>query len=144
MMYFDEMIGQNRTATPFSELSSTEEIAAKIETLTLDELEKQSAFMAKYPNPSYAVMRLQFLTGSEDEEHWKALLQMYEEKTLLSHLMETQEEAIRYLQTLKPKMMASFGLTEEQENEDPEYFKRAMNNLMSSLREIVIRDMIEV
>ena len=42
----------------FSELETTAEIASKIEEITLKDLEENTEFLAKYPNPIYATMRL--------------------------------------------------------------------------------------
>lgn len=108
----------------FSELETTAEIASKIEEITLKDLEENTEFLAKYPNPIYATMRLSYLATSENEEKWETLIDRYYDKTLMSHLMETQEMAIKMMREEKPKMMKSFGLTEELKAEDPQKYEQ--------------------
>ena len=57
-MYFDEMIRKEMKAGEFSEMESTDEIIEKIKENTLNNLEEQTDFIREYPNPTYAVMRL--------------------------------------------------------------------------------------
>ena len=71
MIYIDEMIGQAIEMDEFSQMEATEEIAMKIEEKTLDMMEKDLEFMERFPNPTYAVLRLSYLVGSEEMENWK-------------------------------------------------------------------------
>ena len=48
----------------------------KIEEKTLDMMERDLEFMERFPNPTYAVLRLSYLVGSEDMENWKKLQEM--------------------------------------------------------------------
>ena len=57
-MYFDEMIRKEMKTSEFSEMESTDEIIEKIRENTLNSLEEQTDFMKEFPNPIYAVMRL--------------------------------------------------------------------------------------
>ncbi|HGI1295077.1 TPA: TnpV protein [Streptococcus pyogenes] len=143
MIYIDEMIGQEVEMDEFSQMEATEEIAMKIEEKTLDMMEKDLEFMERYPNPTYAVLRLSYLVGSEDMENWKKLQEMYEEKTLLNHLKEIQNQAVDFIKREKVKMMKAQGLTEKMMRENPEEYQGQMNNLMATVKRIAIKEYVE-
>ena len=127
----------------FSQMEATEEIAIKIEEKTLDMMEKDLEFMERYPNPTYAVLRLSYLVGSEDMENWKKLQEMYEEKTLLNHLKEIQNQAVDFIKREKVKMMKAQGLTEKMMRENPEEYQGQMNNLMATVKKMAIKEYVE-
>ncbi|HFT3003346.1 TPA: TnpV protein [Streptococcus pyogenes] len=143
MIYIDEMIGQEVEMDEFSQMEATEEIAMKIEEKTLDMMEKDLEFMERFPNPTYAVLRLSYLVGSEDMENWKKLQKMYEEKTLLNHLKEIQTQAVDYIKREKVKMMKAQGLTEKMIRENPEEYQGQMNNLMATVKGMAIKEYVE-
>ncbi|HGI1778505.1 TPA: TnpV protein [Streptococcus agalactiae] len=143
MIYIDEMIGQEVEMDEFSQMEATEEIAMKIEEKTLDMMEKDLEFMRKFPNPTYAVLRLSYLVGSEDMENWKKLQEMYEEKTLLNHLKEIQNQAVDFIKREKVKMMKAQGLTEKMKRENPEEYQGQMNNLMATVKKMAIKEYVE-
>ena len=143
MIYIDEMIGQEVEMDEFSQMEATEEIAMKIEEKTLDMMEKDLEFMERFPNPTYAVLRLSYLVGSEDMENWKKLQEMYEEKTLLNHLKEIQNQAVDFIKREKVKMMKVQGLTEKMMRENPEEYKGQMNNLMATVKRMAIKEYVE-
>ncbi|WP_201769101.1 TnpV protein [Fusobacterium necrophorum] len=143
MIYIDEMIGQEVEMDEFSQMEATEEIAMKIEEKTLDMMEKDQEFMERFPNPTYAVLRLSYLVGSEDMENWKKLQEMYEEKTLLNHLKEIQNQAVDFIKREKVKMMKAQGLTEKMMRENPEEYQGQMNNLMATVKRIAIKEYVE-
>ena len=143
MIYIDEMIGQEVEMDEFSQMEATEEIAMKIEEKTLDMMEKDLEFMERFPNPTYAVLRLSYLVGSEDMENWKKLQEMYEEKTLLNHLKEIQNQAVDFIKREKVKMMKAQGLTEKMIREDPEEYQGQMNNLMATVKKMAIKEYVE-
>ncbi|WP_350338482.1 TnpV protein [Aerococcus sp. UMB1112A] len=143
MIYIDEMIGQEVEMDEFSQMEATEEISMKIEEKTLDMMEKDLEFMKKFPNPTYAVLRLSYLVGSEDMENWKKLQEMYEEKTLLNHLKEIQNQAVDYIKREKVKMMKAQGLTEKMKRENPEEYQGQMNNLMATVKKMAIKEYVE-
>ncbi|HFU6913931.1 TPA: TnpV protein [Streptococcus agalactiae] len=143
MIYIDEMIGQEVEMDEFSQMEATEEIAMKIEEKTLDMMEKDLEFMERYPNPTYAVLRLSYLVGSEDMENWKKLQEMYEEKTLLNHLKEIQNQAVDFIKREKVKMMKAQGLTEKMMRENPEEYQGQMNNLMATVKKMAIKEYVE-
>ncbi|HFZ9545650.1 TPA: TnpV protein [Streptococcus agalactiae] len=143
MIYIDEMIGQEVEMDEFSQMEATEEIAMKIEEKTLDMMEKDMEFMERFPNPTYAVLRLSYLVGSEDMENWKKLQEMYEEKTLLNHLKEIQNQAVDFIKREKVKMMKAQGLTEKMMKENPEEYQGQMNNLMATVRRMAIKEYVE-
>ncbi len=143
MIYIDEMIGQEVEMDDFSQMEATEEIAMKIEEKTLDMMEKDLEFMERFPNPTYAVLRLSYLVGSEDMENWKKLQEMYEEKTLLNHLKEIQDQAVDFIKREKVKMMKAQGLTEKMMREDPEQYQGQMNNLMATVKKMAIKEYVE-
>ncbi|HHU3879424.1 TPA: TnpV protein [Streptococcus agalactiae] len=143
MIYIDEMIGQEVEMDEFSQMEATEEIAMKIEEKTLDMMEKDMEFMERFPNPTYAVLRLSYLVGSEDMENWKKLQKMYEEKTLLNHLKEIQNQAVDFIKREKVKMMKAQGLTEKMKRENPEEYQGQMNNLMATVKKMAIKEYVE-
>ncbi|HGD2882505.1 TPA: TnpV protein [Streptococcus agalactiae] len=143
MIYIDEMIGQEVEMDEFSQMEATEEIAMKIEEKTLDMMEKDLEFMERFPNPTYAVLRLSYLVGSEDMENWKKLQEMYEEKTLLNHLKEIQNQAVDFIKREKVKMMKTQGLTEKMMRENPEEYQGQMNNLMATVKKMAIKEYVE-
>ncbi|HFH7847713.1 TPA: TnpV protein [Streptococcus agalactiae] len=143
MIYIDEMIGQEVEMDEFSQMEATEEIAMKIEEKTLDMMEKDLEFMEKFPNPTYAVLRLSYLVRSEDMENWKKLQKMYEGKTLLNHLKEIQNQAVDYIKREKVRMMKAQGLTEKMMRENPEEYQGQMNNLMATVKKMAIKEYVE-
>ncbi|HFX4079434.1 TPA: TnpV protein [Streptococcus pyogenes] len=143
MIYIDEMIGQEVEMDEFSQMEATEEIAMKIEEKALDMMEKDLEFMERFPNPTYAVLRLSYLVGSEDMENWKKLQEMYEEKTLLNHLKEIQDQAVDFIKREKVKMMKAQGLTEKMKRENPEEYQGQMNNLMATVKRMAIKEYVE-
>ncbi|HFH7862632.1 TPA: TnpV protein [Streptococcus agalactiae] len=143
MIYIDEMIGQEVEMDEFSQMEATEEIAMKIEEKTLDMMEKDLEFMERFPNPTYAVLRLSYLVGSEDMKNWKKLQEMYEEKTLLNHLKEIQNQAVDFIKREKVKMMKAQGLTEKMMRENPEEYQGQMNNLMATVKRMAIKEYVE-
>ncbi|HGL8721122.1 TPA: TnpV protein [Streptococcus agalactiae] len=143
MIYIDEMIGQEIEMDEFSQMEATEEIAMKIEEKTLNMMEKDLEFMEKFPNPTYAVLRLSYLVGSEDMEDWKKLQKMYEEKTLLNHLKEIQNQAVDFIKRERVKMMKAQGLTEKMMRENPEQYQGQMNNLMATVKKMAIKEYVE-
>ncbi|WP_423247326.1 TnpV protein [Streptococcus dysgalactiae] len=143
MIYIDEMIGQEVEMDEFSQMEAAEEIAMKIEEKTLDMMEKDMEFMERFPNPTYAVLRLSYLVGSEDMENWKKLQEMYEEKTLLNHLKEIQNQAVDFIKREKVKMMKAQGLTEKMKRETPEEYQGQMNNLMATVKRMAIKEYVE-
>ncbi|MBS5946721.1 MAG: TnpV protein [Peptoniphilus harei] len=143
MIYIDEMIGQEVEMDEFSQMEATGEIAMKIEEKTLDMMERDLEFMERFPNPTYAVLRLSYLVGSEEMENWKKLQKMYEEKTLLNHLKEIQNQAVDFIKREKVKMMKAQGLTEKMMRENPEEYQGQMNNLMATVKKMAIKEYVE-
>ena len=138
MLYFEEMIEkelENPNESEFSELESTDEIADKIRENTLNQLEEETDFMREYPNPIYAVMRLDYLSYSEEQKHFDLLVDLYEEKTLIKHLMDIQKEAIKFMRLEKPRWMKAWNIESE---DDPMYW-----TMISALREVTIKDVVE-
>ena len=112
-MYFDEMIRKEMKTSEFSEMESTDEIIEKIRENTLNSLEEQVDFMKEFPNPTYAVMRLTYLSESEEQRHFEMLVDLYKEKKLTGHLMDIQKQAIEFMRTEKPKLMAAWKIEGE-------------------------------
>ena len=144
-MYLDELL-RKETANKsiLTQMGSTEEIADKIREMTLDKLEEQTEFLKEFPNPIYATMRLEYLAQSEEQENFQKLIDLYENKELVNHLMETQKRAIQFMRAEKPKMMESWGLSEELKQNNPTEYEGLMNNLVSSLKEITIKEVVEI
>ena len=134
-MYFDEMIRKEMKMSEFSEMESTDEIIEKIKENTLNSLEEQKDFIRKYPNPTYAVMRLDYLSQSEEQSHFEMLVDLYKEKKLIGHLMDIQKQAIDFMRTEKPKLMVAWKIEDES---NPQY--KAM---ISALKEMAIKEVVE-
>ena len=134
-MYFDEMIRKEMKTSEFSEMESTDEIIEKIRENTLNSLEEQADFMKEFPNPTYAVMRLDYLSQSEEQSHFEMLVDLYKEKKLIGHLMDIQKQAIEFMRAEKPKLMAAWKIEDES---NPQY--KAM---ISALKEMTIKEIVE-
>ena len=135
-MYFDEMIRKEMKTSEFSEMESTDEIIEKVRENTLNSLEEQTDFIRKYPNPTYAVMRLNYLSQSEEQSHFEMLVDLYKEKKLTGHLMDIQKQAVEFMRAEKPKLMAAWKIESE---ESPQY--KAM---ISALKEMTIKEVVEI
>ena len=135
-MYFDEMIREEMKTSEFSEMESTDEIIEKIRENTLNSLEEETDFMKEFPNPTYAVMRLEFLSQSEEQSHFEMLLDLYKEKKLTGHLMDIQKQAIEFMRTEKPKLMAAWKIEDEN---NPQY-----GAMISALKEMTIKEVVEI
>ena len=135
-MYFDEMIRKEMKMSEFSEMESTDEIIEKIRENTLNSLEEQVDFMKEFPNPTYAVMRLTYLSESEEQRHFEMLVDLYKEKKLTGHLMDIQKQAIEFMRTEKPKLMSAWKI--EGEN-NPQY-----GAMISALKEMTIKEVVEI
>src|SRR3712207_4926569 len=136
MMYFDEMIRKEMKAGEFSEMESTDEIIEKIKENTLNSLEEQTDFIREYPNPTYAVMRLTYLSESEEQSCFEMLVDLYKERKLTGHLMDIQKQAIEFMRTEKPKLMAAWKIGDEN---DPQY-----GAMISDLKEMTIKEVVEI
>ena len=135
-MLFDQMTeDMMKMETEFSQMESLEEILEAIKEKTLDKMETETEFMKEFPNPTYAVMRLDYLVESPEMSHQKMLIDLYRENKLVDHLMETQKRAISLMREEKPKMMKSWKITDENH---PEYM-----TMISALKEIVIKEVVE-
>ena len=135
-MYFDEMIRKEMKAGEFSEMESTDEIIEKIKENTLNNLEEQTDFIREYPNPTYAVMRLDYISESEEQSYFEMLVDLYKEKKLTGHLMDIQKQAIEFMRTEKPKLMAAWKIEDEN---DPQY-----GAMISALKEMTIKEVVEI
>ena len=136
-MYFDEMIRKELVKTSeFSEMESTDEIIEKIRENTLNSLEEQTDFMKEFPNPIYAVMRLTYLSQSEEQSHFEMLVDLYKEKKLTNHLMDIQKQAIEFMRTEKPKLMTAWKIEDEN---NPQY-----GAMISALKEMTIKEVVEI
>ena len=135
-MYFDEMIRKEMKTSEFSEMESTDEIIEKIRENTLNSLEEQTDFMKEFPNPIYAVMRLTYLSESKEQSHFEMLVDLYKEKKLTGHLMDIQKQAMDFMRTEKPKLMAAWKIEDEN---DPQY-----GTMVSALKEMTIKEVVEI
>ena len=135
-MYFDEMIREEMKTSEFSEMESTDEIIEKIRENTLNSLEEETDFMKGFPNPTYAVMRLDYLSQSEEQSHFEMLVDLYKEKKLTEHLMDIQKQAIEFMRTEKPKLMAAWKIEDEN---NPQY-----GAMISALKEVTIKEVVEI
>ncbi|HGD4339771.1 TPA: TnpV protein [Streptococcus agalactiae] len=76
-------------------------------------------------------------------ENWKKLQKMYEEKRLLNHLKEIQNQAVDFIKREKVKMMKAQGLTEKMKRENSEEYQGQMNNLMATVKKMAIKEYVE-
>ena len=135
-MYFDEMIRKEMKTSEFSEMESTDEIIEKIKENTLNNLEEQTDFIREYPNPTYAVMRLDYISESEEQSYFEMLVDLYKEKKLTGHLMDIQKQAIEFMRAEKPKLMAAWKIEDEN---NPQY-----GAMISALKEMTIKEVVEI
>ena len=135
-MYFDEKNRKEMKTGEFSEMESTDEIIEKIRENTLNSLEEQTEFMKVYPNPTYAVMKLNYLSQSEEQSHFEMLVDLYKEKKLTGHLMDIQKQAIEFMRTEKPKLMTAWKIEDEK---DSQY-----KTMSSALKEMTIKEVVEI
>ena len=135
-MYFDEMIRKEMKAGEFSEMESTDEIIEKIKENTLNNLEEQTDFIMEYPNPTYAVMRLDYISESEEQSYFEMLVDLYKEKKLTGHLMDIQKQAIDFMRAEKPKLMAAWKIEDEN---NPQY-----GAMISALKEMTVKEIVEI
>lgn len=63
------------------------------------------------------------------------LIDLYKEKKLVFHLMETQKRAIGFMRDEKPKLMKAQNIVSE---EDPKY-----QAMISALKEMTIKEVVE-
>ena len=123
-------------AGEFSEMESTDEIAGKIRENTLNSLEEQTEFIKEYPNPTYAVMRLDYLSQSEEQSRFEMLVDLYKEKKLTEHLMDIQKQAIAFMRTEKPKLMKAWKIEDESNLQ--------YGAMISALKEMTIKEVVEI
>nr|SUY24696.1 helicase [Clostridioides difficile] len=90
----------------------------------------------EYPNPVYAVMRLNYLSNSEEQSHFEMLVDLYKEKKLTKHLMDTQKQVIEFMRAEKQKLMMSWQI----ENESHPQYKA----MISALKEMTIKEVVEI
>ena len=135
-MYLDEMIRKEMKTSELSEMESTDEIIEKIRENTLNSLEEQTEFMKIYPNLTYAVMRLDYLSQSEEQSHFEMLVDLYKGKKLTGHLMDIQKQAMDFMRTEKPKLMAAWKIEDEN---NPQY-----GAMISALKEVTIKEVVEI
>ena len=136
-MLFDQMTKEMMIEEKeFSQMENTDEIVKIIKQKTLDSLEEGMRFMEEFPNPTYAVMRLEYLAESQNEMNYQMLVGLYKEKKLVNHLMEVQKRAIQFMREEKPQMMRELNIASE---EDPKY-----QTMISALKEMVIKEVVEV
>ena len=136
-MLFDQMMKEMMIEeNEFSQMENTDEIVNIIKKKTLDSLEEDTRFMEEFPNPIYAVMRLEYLAESQNEMNYQMLIELYKEKKLVSHLMEVQKRAIQFMREEKPQMMKELNIVGE---EDPKY-----QTMISALKEMVIKEVVEI
>ncbi|WP_425250404.1 TnpV protein [Fusobacterium animalis] len=70
-----------------------------------------------------------------EEENPELLKELITTKELIPHLIMIQEEVEKFIEIEKPRMMKSWGITEEQHP--------LMNNFQSFLREIIYQEIIQ-
>ncbi|BAP01221.1 TnpV protein [Mycoplasmopsis californica HAZ160_1] len=135
MTDFEQALEKNlemKEEKTFQEMKSTEEILEKIVELTMKDLNKK-ALMSFYFKE-----RLKFLMNSENENHQLMLQQMYQEKKLLTHLLEIEKKANEFTEKMKPEMMKNFGIMEELKVKDQMKWVGLMNNLNTTLKKMTL------
>ena len=70
-----------------------------------------------------------------EEEKPQLLKELMTTKELIPHLIAIQEEVKKFIEIEKPKIMKSWGITEEHQS--------LMNNFQSSLKEIIYQEIIQ-
>ena len=136
-MDFDESLKKYEEIgikSPFDQCEDTEEIAYKMNEIVEDELLADEEFQ-KIHGVNWAIMRLDYLSMEHTDESWMKLQELYWDKTLISHLKETQVRAENFIKMEKPRMMEAWKIESE---DSPQY-----PVMMSALREMLIKEIIE-
>lgn len=136
-MDFDESLKKYEEIgikSPFDQCEDTEEIAYKMNEIVEDELLADEEFQ-KIHGVNWAIMRLDYLSMEHTDENWMKLQELYWDKTLISHLKETQVRAENFIKMEKPRMMEAWKIESE---DSPQY-----PVMMSALREMLIKEIIE-
>ncbi|MGP1611681.1 MAG: TnpV protein [Catonella sp.] len=88
----------------------------------------------------FSKARLKFLRESKKDYYEQMLL----EGTLEEHLQKKEEEAMDFIMRERPKMMESWGLTEELQNSDFLKYAGLMKNLDMELDKMAMQQIIWV
>ncbi|HHJ7124009.1 TPA: TnpV protein [Streptococcus pyogenes] len=88
----------------------------------------------------FGKMRLKFLKEEKADDYQMMLM----EETLMDHLMKIEDQALDFIMMERPKMMDSWGLTEELQSKDFLKYSRLMKNLDMELDKIVMQKIIWV
>lgn len=109
----------------FHDCASTEEIAARMEEIILEEFEGKLDQFGK--------ARLSYLSCAYTEEDWDFLYRGYIEGTLINHLLQVQEDCKEWVMEQEPKMKKSWGMTPQMQVEEPKKWVGLYNNLLHEL-----------
>ena len=120
----------NQFATP-------EEIMEFVKVKTEDEIEERF----KHQLPMLALARLNYMV--ENDQLWSMLTDLYEEKKLIDHLLEVQDEAMEFLRETRPRLRKTYGISEELRINNPIEFRQLSNTMESALQEMVQKEVIE-
>ncbi|MGI6739824.1 MAG: TnpV protein [Christensenellales bacterium] len=134
--YRTENTEENRFQKMFGDLSSQEEITEKMVELTEQEIQKDSSMMSH----RFATARLKYMAEEKPEE----LQEMFLKESLLTHLLEVEKEARRFMEMEKPKMMKSMGVTEELKAKDQMKWVGLMENLKHTLMEMAMKEYVYI
>ena len=97
--------------------------------------EKEKVILNKY-----GTLRLKFLKENKKAEYTI----MFMENTLIDHLEEIQETAIKRLNIIIEDLKANSDLTEDMKNTDMLYWVGTMNAIKQQAEEIMLKELIYV
>src|SRR5678810_112523 len=139
MMNFEEMLEtyqkeekiENEYQMMFGQCETQEEIILKMKEVSEEVLMKDQT----YQTHRFAKARLNFIAEEKEE----LFQEMYQDKSLMNHLLEVEETARKFIEMEKPRMMESFGLTEKLKAEDQMKWVGLMENINHQLRELAMK-----
>ena len=126
-------------AKPFLGCEEREEFLEVIQELTTNELSK---LRAKHKGIGYAIARLNYLVNCEIEEKEALLEEEYFQGTLIPYLLEAGEAAMKFYEMEYPRMMKSWGLTEELRMTNEEEYQGLLNNMKMQLKRMTLEMMV--
>ncbi|MBF1193967.1 MAG: TnpV protein [Fusobacterium periodonticum] len=106
------------------------------------QMELSPQFAGELSDGYWANMKLNYLLDISYPERCQRAIQMYQEGTLLDYLLKIETMAKNFRMTVEPKLMKSFGLTEEMKIQNQEKYNQLMNNLYSTLMEMTVQTVI--
>ena len=147
-----EFIVENGIYTPVIKTNTFEEMGGAYVPEYPNENDKENFFLVPYIEEEepeeikwgklniFGRARKKFL----EEERPQEFERMLYNNTLFDNIMELQERCDEYYERELPKMKKTWGITEELKQADQMAWVGLMNNLVHTLREMILKEMVYV